>query len=65
MDAAQIEGDLDDFSAASEELSHLQWVPLARTRDYNLPFITEIVLAEIAARADDPAPPVSIPYYRQ
>ena len=40
-------GDLDDFSRASDELSHLQWVPLSRARSFDLPFITEVVLAEL------------------
>ncbi len=39
----------DDFSAAEDELSHLHWVPLAETRRLDLPFITEIVLAEVRA----------------
>ena len=63
VDAAEIASDLDDFSAASEELSHLQWVPLPRARDYDLPFITEVVLAEVAARAHDPEPPASVPFF--
>lgn len=64
VDASEIVGDLDDFSAASEELSHLRWVPLAEARALDLPFITEVVLAEIAARACDPAPPPSIPFFK-
>ena len=64
VDAAEIANDLDDFSAAQDELSHLQWVPLAHARSYDLPFITEVVLAEIAARAQDPAPPASVPFFR-
>lgn len=64
VDAGAIQGDLDDFSAACEELSHLQWVPLARAREFDLPFITEVVLAEIAARAHDPEPPASVPFFR-
>ncbi|WP_428928708.1 NUDIX hydrolase [Marinibacterium sp. SX1] len=64
VDAAAIRGDLDDFSRASDELSHLQWVPLAEVRRFDLPFITEVVLAEVAARLDDPAPPASVPYFR-
>lgn len=64
VDAATIATDLDDFSAACEELSHLQWVPLARAREFDLPFITEVVLAEIEARAQDPAPPSSVPFFR-
>ena len=64
VDACHIKGDLDDFSSASEELSHLQWVPLAEARALDLPFITEVVLAETEARAADPAPPASVPFYK-
>lgn len=63
VDAAAIQGDLDDFSRASDELSHLQWVPLTRARDLDLPFITEVVLAEIAARVSRPEPPATVPMY--
>lgn len=64
IDAAEIASDLDDFSSACDELSHLQWVPLAKTREFDLPFITEVVLAEIGARAHNPEPPVSVPFFR-
>jgi 8-oxo-dGTP pyrophosphatase MutT (NUDIX family) len=65
VDAGELASDLDDFSAACEELSHLQWVPLVKARhDYDLPFITEVVLAEVEARAHDPAPPASVPFFR-
>ena len=64
VDADAIASDLDDFSAASDELTHLQWVPLAKAREFDLPFITEVVLAEIEARAHDPAPPASVPFFR-
>jgi len=64
VDADAVANDLDDFSAACEELSHLQWVPLARTRELDLPFITEVVLAEVEARAHDPAPPASVPFFK-
>ena len=33
-------------------------------RDFDLPFITEVVLAEVAARARDDAPPDSVPFFR-
>ncbi|RDC68036.1 NUDIX domain-containing protein [Rhodovulum sp. 12E13] len=46
--AAAVVGDADDFSRAAEELSHLHWIPLARVRAHDLPFITEVVLGEIA-----------------
>jgi 8-oxo-dGTP pyrophosphatase MutT (NUDIX family) len=47
VDAGLLTGDPDDFSAATEELSHLHWIGLAEARDLDLPFITEIVLAEV------------------
>ena len=47
--AEDVEGALDDFSTAGDELSHLHWVALNQTRTLDLPFITEIVLAELRA----------------
>ena len=47
-DAALISGDADDFSAASDELSHLHWIGLDSARALDLPFITEVVLAEVS-----------------
>lgn len=64
VDAVHISGDLDDFSHACDELSHLQWIELDRARDFDLPFITEVVLAEVAARVTDPGPPESVPFFR-
>ena len=64
VDAAHIRSDLDDFSRASDELSHLQWVPLSDARQFDLPFITEVVLSEVEARVRNPAPPDSVPYFR-
>lgn len=49
-DAADVVGDPDDFSAAEEELSHLQWITLHQARRLDLPFITAVVLAEVEAR---------------
>jgi len=63
LPAQALAGDLDDFSAASDELSHLQWVPLAQARALDLPFITEVVLAEIA-RADPATAPRSVPFFK-
>ncbi|WP_171209743.1 MULTISPECIES: NUDIX hydrolase [unclassified Ruegeria] len=63
VDADEIMGDLDDFTHASDELSHLQWVKIREARDFDLPFITEVVLAEIAARATDAEPPNSVPFF--
>lgn len=64
VDADALATDPDDFSAASDELSHLHWVPLAESRQIDLPFITEVILAEISARSQDPAPPESVPFFR-
>lgn len=47
--AEAVAGDPQDFSAASDELGALQWVPLARAQGFDLPFITEIILSEVAA----------------
>ena len=64
VDAGDIASDLDNFDAASDELSHLQWVPLADARRFDMPFITEVVLAEVEARAKDRTPPDSVPYFK-
>lgn len=63
VDAGDIASDPDDFSAASDELSHLQWVSLRDARSFDMPFITEVVLSEIEARAADKTPPASIPFF--
>lgn len=58
--ADDILGDPADFSAAADELSALQWVPIRQAQGYDLPFITEIVLSEVAALiggADQPGVP--------
>ena len=57
-------GDPDDFSHASDELSHLQWIPLAEVRNFNLPFITEVVLAEVSAALPALDAPASVPFFK-
>lgn len=47
--AGDVQGDETDFSGADQELAYLQWVPLPRARELDLPFITEVVLAEVMA----------------
>lgn len=47
-DVSSVAGDPDDFSDAQDELAHLQWIPLRQARTFDLPFITEVVIAEIA-----------------
>ncbi|MCA3452866.1 MAG: NUDIX hydrolase [Rhodobacter sp.] len=62
-DAARVTGDPDDFSAASDELGHLHWLPLSQARDLDLPFITEVVLAEVAVLAGTEGPPPPVPFF--
>ena len=64
VDANDIATDPDDFSAASDELSHLQWIALKDVRSLDMPFITEVVLSEISARVTDPEPPKSVPFFK-
>ncbi len=47
--ASDLTGDADDFSSAEDELSHLHWIGLSEARRLDLPFITEVVIAEVAA----------------
>jgi hypothetical protein len=37
---------------------------LAEVRTFDLPFITEVVLAEIAARLPNLGPPETVPFFR-
>lgn len=63
-DAARLKTDPDDFSGAQDELSDLQWIPLSQVREFDLPFITQVVLAEIAGRLPDLDAPDSVPFFR-
>ncbi len=62
IDATQIAGDPDDFGAASDELSHLHWIGTDAARALDLPFITEVVLAEITALAAG-RPDEGVPFF--
>jgi len=64
VEADRLSSDPDDFSGAEDELSHLQWIPLGRAREFDLPFITEMVLAELAANLHISGPPPTVPYFR-
>ena len=61
-DAERLANDPDDFSSAEDELSHLQWVPLDEARGFDMPFITEVVLAEIGAILKGEAQP-GVPFF--
>ncbi len=63
-DAADLTTHPDDFSNAEDELRHLQWVPLKDARNFDLPFITQIVLAELTAHRENPRPLSNIPFFR-
>lgn len=62
-DANRLFDDPDDFSLASDELSHLQWIPLSQAASFDLPFITQVVLAEVEANLDRLAEPGAVPFY--
>lgn len=62
-DAGDLITDPDDFSGAEDELSHLQWVPLKDARDFDLPFITQVVLAELIAHIQHSGPPKTVPFF--
>lgn len=62
-DAADLTTNIDDFSGAEDELSHLQWVPLQDARDFDLPFITQVVLAELISHMAHDGPPRTVPFF--
>ncbi|MEM9432757.1 MAG: NUDIX hydrolase [Pseudomonadota bacterium] len=62
-DASSIPADPDDFSNADDELRHIHWVALDKARQLNLPFITEVVLAEVSALATLRGSPPSVPFF--
>lgn len=62
-DAVELITDPDDFSGAEDELSHLQWVPLSAAREFDLPFITQVVLAELIAHIARGGPPQTVPFF--
>lgn len=62
-DAATLTGDPDDFSDAQDELAHLQWIPIRKARGFDLPFITEVVLAEVARSMERGHPDEGVPFF--
>lgn len=64
VDAGHVQTDLDDFSNACDELSHLQWIALDDVKNFDLPFITQVVMAEVAALIKSNAAPESVPFFR-
>ncbi len=64
-EATAVAGDHDDFAAAGDELSHLQWLSLPAARALPLPFITEVILSELEVLLADPAADRPVPFFRQ
>lgn len=64
-DVSDFAGDWHSFSAASTELSDLQWHSLPRARDLDLPFITRVILAEVAqiCTKGAPNPAAGVPFF--
>ncbi|SNS48773.1 NUDIX hydrolase [Tropicimonas sediminicola] len=62
--ATAVRGDPEDFTHACDELRHLQWIPLGEVRSFDLPFITEVVLAELAPLIGRGGVPESVPMVR-
>ncbi|MEN8838320.1 MAG: NUDIX hydrolase [Celeribacter marinus] len=62
-DASLISSDMDDFSRAEDELSHLQWVTLEAARTFDMPSVTRIALREVEAVLRAPLPPAHVPFY--
>jgi 8-oxo-dGTP pyrophosphatase MutT (NUDIX family) len=61
-DALRLSCDPEDFSGAEDELSHLHWIGLGAARALDLPFITEVVLAEVTAHLAG-APDQGVPFF--
>ncbi|SDE42802.1 NUDIX hydrolase [Limimaricola pyoseonensis] len=61
--AERLASDPDDFSRAEDELAHLHWAPMSRLDRLDLPEITRLALAELAARRADPDPGRPVPYF--
>jgi 8-oxo-dGTP pyrophosphatase MutT (NUDIX family) len=64
VDADHVRGDLDDFTHATDELAHLQWIALDEARAFDLPFITEVVLAEVTRQDDPTRAPATVPFFK-
>jgi 8-oxo-dGTP pyrophosphatase MutT (NUDIX family) len=64
-DAASVAGRDDDFALAGEELANLRWIDLAAARSLPLPFITEVVLAELGPIMADPGAARPVPFFDQ
>jgi len=64
LEADHLQSDIDDFSLAEDELSHLQWIPLHSVCQFDLPFITKVVLAELEDRVANGPAGRTVPFFR-
>ena len=62
--AENVHGNLDDFSSASTELSHLHWIDINEVKSLNLPFITEVVLNEVKEIIKDGPNKKGVPFFK-
>ena len=62
VSAEGAQGDTVGFSDATDELSHLHWIGLSEARALDLPFITEVVLAEVTALLNGAEQP-GVPFF--
>ena len=62
-EAEDLAGAPEDFTAASGELLYLSWLELAAARALALPFITEVVLAELEALLATPDAARPVPFF--
>lgn len=62
-DAAGISNDLDDFSEAEEELSHIQWLDLEAARKVDLPLVTRQILEQVDRLLTTALPPTNVPFF--
>ena len=63
-DANALSTDLDDFSEAEDELSHLHWVTLDDAWSLDLPFVTRLVLGELQRHLPRTDAPETVPYVK-
>ena len=63
-DARTLADGPDAVGAGDGELADVRWVPLAEVETLDLPFITRVVVAEIAPLIGRDAPPARVPFFR-
>lgn len=63
VSAERLNGAGGDTLLGDGELSNLQWIALHRVRGFNLPFITQVVLAELPGLLAHQAPPPAVPFF--